>query len=292
MVVLDPYWYTLKKPGWGWTLGVDQYNWFKNTLAASKAKFKFVFCHNLVGGSGTDARGGAEFAHLFEMGGSNEDGTWGFDQNRPGWGKPIHTLMVENKVSVFFHGHDHFYGKQEKDGVIYQEIPQPSGKNSTNISAAEYGYVNGLLLPGHGYLSVTVSGEEAKVEYIRTYLPVEENTTRTNREVADSYIIKSSSSAVELGNNIPATLKMEQNYPNPFSDETTISYTVAAAKQVQLKVFDIYGREIVTLADEYQQPGNYRVSFNAGQLLLPAGIYYCRIEAGDYTKCIRMICLE
>jgi hypothetical protein len=37
--------------------------------------------------------------------------------------------MLENKVNIYFHGHDHFYGKQEKDGMIYQEVPQPSAKN-------------------------------------------------------------------------------------------------------------------------------------------------------------------
>jgi hypothetical protein len=189
-VVLDPYWYTVVKPDWGWTLGVDQYNWFKNVLSTSTAKYKFVFCHQLIGGSGTDARGGVEFADLFEMGGYNADGTWGFDTKRPGWGKPIHTLMKENHVTIFFHGHDHFYGKQEKDGIIYQEVQQPSNKNITNISAAAYGYSSGLLLPGRGYLLVTVSGQGVKVDYIGTYLPAEETGARKNGDVVTTYTLK------------------------------------------------------------------------------------------------------
>jgi predicted phosphodiesterase len=190
-VVLDPYWYTATRPvtGWEWTLGIDQYNWFKNVLSASTAKYKFVFCHNLVGGYTKDARGGAEYAHLFEMGGNNADGTWGFDINRPGWGKPIHTLMKENNVTVFFHGHDHFYGKQEKDGIIYQEVPQPSNRNLTNISATQYGYVNGVFLPGRGYLRVTVSPGSVKVDYVKTYLPSEESAGNVNREIAASYSV-------------------------------------------------------------------------------------------------------
>jgi hypothetical protein len=188
-VVLDPYWYTVVKTGWGWTLGTEQYNWFKNTLSSSHARYKFVFCHNLVGGNGNDARGGSEFAHLFEMGGSNLDGTWGFDVNRPGWGKPLHTLMKENNVSVFFHGHDHFYGKQDKDGIVYQEVPQPSNVSLTNISASQYGYVNGILLPGRGYLSVTVSGTGVKVEYVGTLLPKEEAGSKKNGYIIHSYNI-------------------------------------------------------------------------------------------------------
>lgn len=188
-VVLDPYWYTTTNSDWGWTLGPDQYAWFKNLITSSKAKYKFVFCHQLVGGNGKDARGGAEFAHLFEMGGSNLDGTWGFDTNRPGWGKPIHTLMKENNVTIFFHGHDHFYGKQDKDGIVYQEVPQPSNKSITNISASQYGYTTGLLLPGRGYLLVTVSGSSVKVDYIGTYLPSEENTSHKNGDLITSYTI-------------------------------------------------------------------------------------------------------
>ena len=188
-IVLDPYWNTITKPGWGWTLGTDQYNWFKSTISTSQAKYKFVFCHNLVGGNGNDSRGGTEFAHLFEMGGSNLDGTWGFDSNRPGWQKPIHTLMKENKATIFFHGHDHFYGKQDKDGIVYQEVPQPSNKNITNISATEYGYKEGILLPGRGYLLLTITNNSAKVEYIKTYLPSEESSTRKNGEVGATYTI-------------------------------------------------------------------------------------------------------
>ncbi len=189
-VVLDPFWYTTVKPGWGWTLGVEQYNWFKSVLTTSKATYKFVFCHNLVGGNGNDARGGTEFANLFEMGGYNTDGTWGFDTFRPGWGKPIHTLMKENNVTIFFHGHDHFYGKQDKDGVVYQEVPQPSNRSLTNISATDYGYVEGVLMPGRGYIKVTVSGIDAKVEYIGTYLPSEENASQKNMGVKATYTIK------------------------------------------------------------------------------------------------------
>jgi len=189
ILVLDPYWYTTSKPGWGWTLGVDQYNWFKTAITTSKAKYKFIFCHQILGGNGNDARGGTEFADFFEQGGYNLDGTAGFDKYRPGWGKPIHTLMKENKATIFFHGHDHFYGKQDKDGIVYQECPQPSNRNITNTSAAEYGYKAGVILPGRGYLLVTVSSSSVKVDYIKTLLPSEEGTNGKNGDIAASYTI-------------------------------------------------------------------------------------------------------
>jgi hypothetical protein len=144
----------------------------------------------LVGGDGKNGRGGKEFADLYEMGGYNADGTWGWDRYRPGWDKPIHTLMVDNNATIFFHGHDHFYCKQEKDGVVYQEVPQPSNRSLTHITGTEYGYKEGVLLPGRGFLKVTVSPSEMTVDYIRSYLPNEENATRKNGEVAYSYTLK------------------------------------------------------------------------------------------------------
>ncbi len=193
-MVIDPYWYTTNanRAGWGWTLGADQFNWFRNTIKSSTAKYKFIFCHQLVGGNGNDARGGSEYVDFFENGGRNLDTTWGFDLKRPQWQEPLHALMLENKATIYFHGHDHCYAKQDKDGMVYQEVPQPSAKN-INIftgSQAGYGYVNGTLLPSRGFLLVTVSSDSVKVDYVKTYLSNEQNATRHNLDIADTYTIK------------------------------------------------------------------------------------------------------
>jgi hypothetical protein len=194
-VVLDPYWYSAGVKGlsgWDVSLGKEQYNWLKDTLEKSRARFKLVFSHNLIGGAdmGTagKSRGGAEAALLYEWGGKNADGTWGFDEYRPGWGKPIHQLLVDNHVTIFFHGHDHFFAKQELDGVVYQECPQPGSRNDKN-SAAEYGYVDGVFMSSSGHIRVTVSNDSIIVDYIRTYLPGEAPAGHNNGEVAYSYTI-------------------------------------------------------------------------------------------------------
>ena len=291
-IVLDPYWYTTVKPGWGWTLGVDQYNWFKNVITTSTAKFKFVFCHQLVGGNGNDGRGGSEFAGYFENGGLNSDSTWGFDANRPGWGKSIHALMVENNANIFFHGHDHCYAKQDKDGLVYQEVPQPSSKNITNFTGSQYGYVEGILMPSRGFLLVTVTDSTATVDYVKTYLPNEATGGHTNGEVAYSYTIKSSITGFDQVSGETEACQLDQNYPNPFTTETRIRYEISSAGHVLLQVYDILGREIAKLVNEYQQPGKYTVLFNAAKPGLNHGIYYYRISAGNYSKCKKMICVK
>jgi hypothetical protein len=197
-IVLDPFWYTINKPkpddlnnNWGWTLGKDQYDWLKTTLDNSSSKFKFVFIHNLVGGNDKDARGGIEAVPYFEWGGNNADGTYGFDQMRPGWGKPIHQLLVENHVSAVFHGHDHVFVKQDLDGIVYQEVPQPSTTHYNNISlAADYGYTHGDVLGSSGHLRVTVTPGQITVEYVRAYLPQDEKSGQQNRQVDYSYTIR------------------------------------------------------------------------------------------------------
>jgi len=171
-VVLDPFWYTTAKPGgktdgWGWTLGKTQYQWLNRTLGESKAEYKFVFSHHLVGGAFPEARGGIEYASFYEWGGENPDGSYGFDQHRPGWGVPIHRMLVENNVTAFFHGHDHFFAKQELDGVIYQEVPQPATVSSPrDRPGAEYGYTRGVLLGSPGHIRVTLGPESGTVDYI------------------------------------------------------------------------------------------------------------------------------
>ena len=193
-VVLDPYAYTQRKPGknngsWDFTLGDMQYRWFEQTLAQSPAHFKFVFCHQIIGGD-SQGRGGIEYVPYYEMGGHNTDGTWGFDRYRPGWNKPIHELMVEHKVTIFFHGHDHFFAKQELDGVVYQLVPQPSHHNYKRAGqATDYGYTNGQVLPNSGHLRVHVSQTETTVDYVRAYLREHENKDRVNGTIDYTYTL-------------------------------------------------------------------------------------------------------
>ncbi len=175
-VVIDPYRCTTQKPGkktdgWGFTLGETQYRWLRATLENSTAKTKFVFGHQLVGGD-EQGRGGAERADWYEWGGHDPDGTYSFDKKRPGWGKPIHQLFVDTGVNVYFHGHDHFYARQEKDGVIYQLVPQPALENSkTPGHAAEYGYTTGDIRGGSGFLLVTVSPSGYEMKFVQSESP-------------------------------------------------------------------------------------------------------------------------
>ncbi|MEN9736029.1 MAG: hypothetical protein RL129_739 [Actinomycetota bacterium] len=167
-VVLDPFTYTTSNPkddGWQWTLGKIQYDWLKSTLSSSSATHKFIYIHHLLVGNAT-SRGGVEIAMRNEWGGLNNDGTPGFETNRPGWGKPIHQLLIENKVGFVFKGHDHLYVKQELDGIIYQTVPQPSHPGD-KIDVKQYGYLSGKGVGGSGFIKVRTDAKVAFVDFVK-----------------------------------------------------------------------------------------------------------------------------
>jgi hypothetical protein len=217
-VVLDPFWYSTgggrqNGDNWYWTLGRDQYNWLKQTLEASKSKFKFVFAHHLIGGLNLDgvARGGIEGVPYFEWGGHNADGTWGFNEKRPGWDLPIHQLLVKNNVTIFFHGHDHMYAKQDLDGIVYQEVPQPShGASRGGGRTGQYGYTHGKILSGSGYMRVMVSPSKVDVNYIRSA------SGRPGGEIADTYALNARAGNTSVS---PTTMPGSNVDPVPVADQ-------------------------------------------------------------------------
>lgn len=200
-IALDPYWYGDERnrdgDNWGRSLGREQYEWLRRTLERSHARYTFVFIHHLVGGETREGRGGAEAAAFFEWGGRELDGRDTFASRRPGWAAPIHTLLMRRGGGVVvFHGHDHLYAKQERDGIVYQLVPQPGHSRFDNIrSAEEYGYKSGVIQGASGILRVSVSTAESVVEYVRAYPAAAERDTRKTGSVTHRYAVLPAKSA-------------------------------------------------------------------------------------------------
>ena len=197
-IVIDPFRHTTQRSrngsNWPWTLGEHQYLWLKASLENVDAKYRFVFIHHLVGGSPMNNRGGVEVARLWEWGGKNTEGEDEFAKQRPGWEMPIHDLLVKHGVSIVFHGHDHLFIKQDLDGIVYQEVPQPGHPRSGNTNTAkEYGYLSGEIQSSSGYVRVRVGQDETRVDYVRTYLPAAESQFKRNGDVSYSYIVDDAS---------------------------------------------------------------------------------------------------
>ena len=82
---------------------------------------------------------------------------------------------------------------------------------------------------------------------------------------------------VEEGGAVPTEFGLAQNYPNPFNPATTISYSVAKASHVTIRVYDVLGRMVAQLVDAMQKPSSYTVQWNPGAL--SSGTYLYRIDA-------------
>jgi hypothetical protein len=194
-VVIDPFWYTTSKPyvtdagggetngtgtgdSWSWTLGLTQFNWLKQTLSNSTAKYKFIFTHQIL----TDAslsnqedygHAGANQAHMVEWGGDNEDTrVRGWSTQRAAWGtQTISETLAANGVTAVFHGHDHQYAYEKIGSVVYQSVPVAGWGNPNGTGFGMYTAGSGFTIntqTNAGHLRVTVAPAQTTVQYIKT----------------------------------------------------------------------------------------------------------------------------
>lgn len=104
------------------------------------------------------------------------------------------------------------------------------------------------------------------------------------------YVLRTSVplTGVNGSNNQPNSFELKQNYPNPFNPSTTIEYNLAKAGYVNIRVFDVLGREVALLEDKYKQAGNYKVSFDASRL--SSGVYYYTLKTDNgFSETKKMI---
>jgi hypothetical protein len=94
------------------------------------------------------------------------------------------------------------------------------------------------------------------------------------------------------GKSIPKNFELFQNYPNPFNPSTVISYQLTVSSLVTLKVYDMLGREVAILVDEYKTAGKYSSTFNAKDLQLTTGVYIYRLQAGSFSKSMKLTLLK
>ncbi|MBK7105395.1 MAG: T9SS type A sorting domain-containing protein [Ignavibacteriae bacterium] len=95
--------------------------------------------------------------------------------------------------------------------------------------------------------------------------------------------------------NIPSNFELQQNYPNPFNPTTTIEYSIPIVEtgyipSLQIIVYDVLGREIKTLVNRVQTPGNYKIEFDGSNF--PSGVYYYQLKSGTFIQTKKMLLLK
>jgi photosystem II stability/assembly factor-like uncharacterized protein len=93
-----------------------------------------------------------------------------------------------------------------------------------------------------------------------------------------------------ISTEIPANFKLYQNYPNPFNPTTNIKYQITNINYVSLKIFDILGKEVLTLVNEKQKPGTYEVTFDGSNF--PSGIYFYQLRSDNFIETKKLILIK
>ena len=100
---------------------------------------------------------------------------------------------------------------------------------------------------------------------------------------------------IYAGNNLPEKFELYQNYPNPFNPVTTIQYDVPKPSQVKIEIFNMLGQRVRLLIDKKQNPGRYTIQWDARNdqgNFVAAGLYICRMRAGDFVKSLKLILVK
>ncbi|MCB5258279.1 MAG: T9SS type A sorting domain-containing protein, partial [Candidatus Cloacimonetes bacterium] len=94
---------------------------------------------------------------------------------------------------------------------------------------------------------------------------------------------------------LPVVTELKSNFPNPFNPSTTIAYSIKETTAVRIEIFNVKGQLVRTLVNEVKTAGNYKIDFDGldnNHRQLASGIYFCRMQAGNYSKTHKMLMLK
>ena len=158
---------------------------------------------------------------------------------------------------------------------------------ATKIFTGESGNDAGVRYEGSNFKTVYLSfmadaaGDSAASSDFETLIENVLTWFETKKEVS-----------VERVDNGPVvdSYSLSQNYPNPFNPTTSIEYNIPEAAKVKLTVYNVLGKKITELVNENQKPGIYKVSWDAKNAA--NGVYFYKLEAGNYSKTLKMLLLR
>lgn len=176
-------------------------------------------------------------------------------------------------------------------GQNWQVIEPLGGYPSPNVLVFDWG--PGFSGSSDGWDAAQVNLTAYTGQMVRIAFQFKSNdVTELDGWFIDEMLVNSTLSVEDVpGDEVESfPFALQQNRPNPFNPLTTIAFSIPTASQVELKVFDVSGREVETLLNKKLDAGQHEVEFNAGDL--PSGVYLYRLEAGSQTDTRRMVLLK
>ncbi|KUO60103.1 hypothetical protein APF79_10215 [bacterium BRH_c32] len=218
--------------------------------------------------------------------------------------------MTDAGVRTYFCGHDHFYDVSridDNDGNfnndIYQVLVGGGGgwlmsKYNFNGFNSPYNQIGVFHEKQHGYALVEISGTnnndcDVTITWKERTFDIESSSYKylaTKDILKYTAEAKTKTSIENIEKPVPNKLFLEQNYPNPFNPQTTISFQLSEDGFVQLKIFDMLGREIAILVNEFKSSGYYEVNFDGSNL--SSGIYFVQLSSMNFIDTIKMLLLK
>ena len=127
-------------------------------------------------------------------------------------------------------------------------------------------------------------------QHIAQYVLVGQPTGSSTVYVDNFYFYFTATDVKEISGAVLSDFALEQNYPNPFNPATNIRFSLLEANQVTLKVYDMLGREVALLINQFMAPGKFEINFDASNL--PTGIYTYSLTAGDFQSVKKMMLIK
>lgn len=164
----------------------------------------------------------------------------------------------------------------------YNWIDYVTAGNATKIFTAESGNDVGVRMEGSTFKTVFLSFMLDAVGDSVASPDVEKLLGKVLTWFGTSNSVESDGDGI-----VPVKFSLEQNYPNPFNPETMITYSISKPLHVTLSVYNVVGQKVAELVNEFQSASSYHVTFDAKDL--SSGVYFYRLEAGDYIKTLKMM---
>jgi len=127
-------------------------------------------------------------------------------------------------------------------------------------------------------------------QHIAQYILVGQPTGSSTVYVDNFYFYFTATDVKEISGVVLSDFALEQNYPNPFNPTTNIRFSLPEANQVKLKVYDMLGREVALLINQFMAPGKFEITFDASSL--PTGIYTYSLSAGNFNSVKKMMLIK
>lgn len=277
----EPMYLTDQPGGWDFLIpGISRCNGFPVTACdLSGGQFNGNIYINW-----SDQRNGTDNTDIWFMKSTDGGSTWSqakrVNNDPPGKHQFLTWMTVDQKTGViYFVFYDRrSYSNNQTDVFIARSTDGGETFENIPISATPF-------LPVAGFF-----GDYSNISAIDGVVrPIWTRMEGSNSSIWTA-IIDFSTSVNQISEVTPEGFNLSQNYPNPFNPITNIRFDIVKAGNVKLSIYDITGKKVSVLTNEILKPGSYEVEFNASNL--SSGIYYYRIEAGEFVSVKRMVLLK